>query len=77
MVAPDLVNGGDHHIFISGNDADAKATVVEYLRDWFGWREVIDLGDITTARGAEMVLPLWVRLMGVFGTGAFNFKVVR
>lgn len=77
MVNPALVNGGDHHIFVSGNDADAKARVVGYLRDWFGWQEVIDLGDITSARGAEMMLPLWVRLMGVFGTAAFNFKLVR
>lgn len=77
MVDPSLVNGGDHSIFVSGNDADAKATVTGFLRDWFGWREVIDLGDITSARGAEMLLPLWVRLMGVFGTGAFNFKVVK
>ena len=27
--------------------------------------------------GAEMMLPVWLRLMGVLGTGRFNFKVVR
>jgi predicted dinucleotide-binding enzyme len=77
MVDPARVGGGDHDVFVSGNDAAAKARVTELLRRWFGWRNVIDLGDITTARGAEMVLPIWLRLMGALGTPMFNFKVVR
>jgi predicted dinucleotide-binding enzyme len=77
MVDPEKVGGGDHDLFVSGNDATAKKRVTELLSSWFGWRSVIDLGDITTARGAEMLLPLWVRLYSVLGTGAFNFKVVR
>ena len=77
MVDPAKVAGGDHHLFVSGNDAAAKARVTELLRQWFGWRNVIDLGDITTARGAEMLLPLWVRLMGPLGTPMFNFKIAR
>ncbi len=45
----------------------------------FGWGDdrIIDLGDITTSRGTEMYLPLWLRLYGALGTGAFNIKVVR
>jgi predicted dinucleotide-binding enzyme len=77
MVDPGKVGGGDHHLFVSGNDADAKARVTELLKTWFGWKNVIDLGDITTARGVEMILPLWVRLYGAFGSPMFNFKVVR
>ena len=57
MVDPSRVPG-DHDLFISGNDAAAKARVTELLRDWFGWKSVIDLGDITTARGTESYLPL-------------------
>jgi len=63
-------------VFVSGNDADAKATVTELLKD-FGHQDVIDLGDISTARGAEMLLPIWLRLYSAFGTPAFNFKIVR
>ena len=63
MVNPALLPD-DHVVFVSGNDAEAKATVTLILKDWFGWKDVIDLGDITTARGVEMVLPLWVSLMG-------------
>ena len=76
MVHPGEVAGGDHTVFVSGNDPDAKATVAELLRS-FGHTDVFDLGDITTARGAEMVLPLWLRLMGALGTTRFQFKVVR
>src|SRR5690606_38335770 len=45
---------------------------------WFGWNRgnVIDLGDITAARAAEMFLPLWVRLYGLLGTPHFNINVV-
>src|SRR6266513_1496765 len=47
MVAPAGVAGGDHHLFVSGDDRDAKAMVVGWLGEWFGWRNVIDLGDIS------------------------------
>ena len=77
MVNPGLVGGGDHTVFVSGNDPEAKALVTDLLTEGFGWRDVIDLGDITTARGAEMLMALWLRLMGSLGTPMFNFKVVR
>jgi predicted dinucleotide-binding enzyme len=77
MVNPQAVAGGDHDLFVSGNDAEAKAQVTELLKRWFGWRSAIDLGDITTARGQEMILPLWVRLWGALGTPMFNFKIAR
>jgi hypothetical protein len=38
---------------------------------------VIDLGDIAKSRGTEMLLPLWLNLMGVFGHPDFGFKIVR
>ncbi|GAB4215570.1 MAG: NAD(P)-binding domain-containing protein [Roseiflexaceae bacterium] len=76
MVSPQVVGGGDHHLFISGNNPEAKAAVTELLHS-FGWEHVVDLGDIRTARGTEMLLPLWLNLMGVFGTPTFNFKLVR
>jgi len=77
MVDPGAVAGGDHDLFVSGNDAAAKARVTELLRQWFGWRTVIDLGDITTSRGVEMLLPVWLRLWGALGSPLFNFKIAR
>jgi predicted dinucleotide-binding enzyme len=76
MVNPSLVPGS-HDIFVCGNDTGAKSKVTEILKNWFGWKSVIDLGDISSARGVEMILPIWVRLMGVLQTPNFNFKIVR
>jgi predicted dinucleotide-binding enzyme len=76
MVNPGRVAGGDHDVFMSGNDSQAKARVGEILRS-FGWKSVIDLGDITTARGTECYLLFWLRLMGAFKTADFNVKVMR
>jgi hypothetical protein len=75
MVDPGGISDGDHHVFVSGDDPEAKARVADLLRE-FGWRNVLDLGDITTARGAEMLMALWLRVLGTLGTPMFNFKVV-
>ncbi|MDO8307013.1 MAG: NAD(P)-binding domain-containing protein [Actinomycetota bacterium] len=76
MIEPRRVGGGEHSVFVSGNDLQAKARVVALLHE-FGHTDVIDLGDITTSRGPEMFLPLWLRTMQALGTGMFNIKVVR
>lgn len=75
MVDPKSL-GESSSIFVSGNDSQAKATVVSLLQS-FGHDDVIDLGPLETARGTEMLLPIWLRLMGTLGTGTFNFKIVR
>jgi predicted dinucleotide-binding enzyme len=77
MVDPARVPG-DHNVFLCGNDAGAKKTVTELLAS-FGWPagSVIDLGDIEGARGMEMVLPLWLRLLHTFGGADFNFGIRR
>jgi len=76
MVDPAQLAETDHTVFVSGDEAEAKATVTELLRS-FGWTEIIDLGDITTARGTEMLLPIWLRLFGALQKPIFNFKIVR
>lgn len=77
MVNPEQLAEGEHHLFVSGNDAEAKLKVTGWLMSWFGWKHVIDLGDITTARGTEMYLPIWLRLWGALGTGVFNIRVIQ
>ncbi len=66
------------NIFLSGNEAGAKEEVRGVLRQ-FGWKDadMIDLGDITTARGSEQILPIWIRLWGALGTPMFNFRIVK
>ena len=77
MVNPNMIGGGDHSAFICGNDTDAKAKVKSLMNE-FGWKNqnILDLGDITAARGAEAVLPIWLRIWSATQNGAFNFKVV-
>jgi len=76
MVDPSRVPG-DHDVFVSGDDPDAKEQVAGFLRSQFGWKSPIDLGDITTARGTEAWLLLWTRLYAAFDSPEFNMKLVR
>lgn len=76
MVNPDAVGGGDHTMFLAGDDEAAKAEVLAVLTA-LGWRDVVDLGDITAARGMEMYLPLWLRMFGTLGSPMYSIKVVR
>jgi predicted dinucleotide-binding enzyme len=76
MVDPQSV-AASHTIFVAGNDSGAKDEVRELLGS-FGWQadDVLDLGDISAARGMEMYLPLWLRLFGATGTANLNVKVL-
>lgn len=64
------------NVFMCGNDSGAKSEVEKLLRS-FGWEKIIDLGDISAARGTEQLLPAWVRLMGKLETPMFNFSIVQ
>ncbi len=75
MVDPAMIHG-NHTVFVSGNDKPAKGKVMDLLRA-IGWHAIIDLGDITSARATEQMLPLWTRLSSVLGTGEFNFAIMR
>ena len=77
MVDPSVVPGS-HTMFLAGNDTGAKADVRALLES-FGWPadDLLDLGDITAARGMEMYLPLWLRLWQAAGTGHLNVKLAH
>ena len=75
MVHPEALSEATS-VFVSGDDADAKAIVTALLAE-LGHGDVIDLGGIVTARGPEMWMPLWLRLMGSLGTADFNLRIVR
>jgi predicted dinucleotide-binding enzyme len=75
-VMVDPAKGGHPTMLLCGNDAGAKGTITALLQS-LGWKDVIDLGDITKSRGTEMLLPLWLDLMGAFGHPDFGFRIVR
>lgn len=78
MVDPGLIAGGNHINYICGNDKEAKAKVIALIKQ-FGWRDetLLDLGDITNARGTEATLLIWLRVYGATKTGAFNFSLAK
>jgi 8-hydroxy-5-deazaflavin:NADPH oxidoreductase len=77
MVDPSIVPG-EHDLFMCGNDESAKAPVAELLEE-LGWprERILDLGDITAARGQELYVALWIRLMNALGGPTFNIHVQR
>lgn len=79
MVNANEVAGGDHNLFICGNNADAKNKVKHLLADDFHWKEenILDLGDIKNARVTEAIVPFWVTVMQAIGSPLFNFKIVH
>jgi predicted dinucleotide-binding enzyme len=76
MVNPSLL-AGEHDVFMCGNDDGAKARVSQLLKESFGWKNVVDLGDLSAARGQEMYVILWVRMFGALKSPMFNIHVVR
>ena len=77
MIEPRSIADGEHTIYVSGDDAGAKAEVTSLLQDGFGWKHVMDLGGIETARAVEMALPLWLAIVMKTNDNMFNFSVVR
>ena len=65
-------------VFVSGNDAAAKASVSELLAD-LGWapESQIDLGDITTARATEHFIFLSAALSGAIASTSYNLAITQ
>jgi 8-hydroxy-5-deazaflavin:NADPH oxidoreductase len=64
-------------VFVSGDDAGAKATVTSLLAD-LGWPDgsVIDLGPIASARGPEHYFLMFAAIMQSLRSPAFNIRLV-
>lgn len=77
MTNPKGLAGGDHDLFVAGDDPVARERVSRFLREEFGWKTVIDLGDLTAARGLEMMIMVWLKIWTALGTADFNFKIVH
>ena len=77
MVNPSSLPG-EHNVFMAGDSEDAKKDVRKLLTKEFGWPDqaILDLGDISAARGTEAAVLLWVRLWTKFQNYKFNFHIV-
>ena len=76
MVEPALLKG-DHDLFVAGNSAEAKKTVSDLALKEFGWKSIVDMGDLVGARATEHWLPFWVRHWSVSSSHLFNIKIVK
>jgi len=76
MVDPQFP-GGKPDMFIAANDAGAKKTVTELLKT-IGW-DVVDSGDITSARLLEPLCLLWLKYAFATQPPTFNhaFKLLK
>ncbi len=77
MVNPQLLQTPPT-VFLSGNDASAKALVTGLLAD-LGWKlpSIEDLGDITTARGPETFMLFVPHILRNHGFAPFALSVVH
>lgn len=77
MVDPRAVSGGDHprELWMDRHSTHSGFGLVTL--SFCAATTILDLGDITAARGSEMILPIWLRIVGALDTASFNFKVTR
>jgi predicted dinucleotide-binding enzyme len=68
--------GGNASMFIAGNDSEAKKEVEKILQK-FGWKDIIDLGEIKHSRSTEMMLPIWLSVYMTNKNSHFGFKIVK
>lgn len=68
--------GGEATMFVVGNNSSAKKEAEKILHQ-FGWKDIIDLGDIRHARSTEMMLPIWLSVYTATHNGYIGFKIVR
>lgn len=80
LTAPLMLNPGalsaPSAVFLSGDDVVAKQLVRDLLTS-FGWEQIIDLGGLSTARGVEMLMPMWLTVMQAMGDAQFNWAIIR
>ena len=68
--------GGDATMFVASNSSEAKNEVKKILNK-FGWKDIIDLGDIKHSRSTEMLLPIWLSTYMATKNSYIGFKIVR
>ncbi|MCI4323386.1 MAG: NAD(P)-binding domain-containing protein [Thermoplasmata archaeon] len=74
MVHPKF--SGNPTMFLCGNDAKAKETVTGILRA-FGWKSIVDTGNIEGARELEPMCILWVKSAMNLGSWDLAFGLER
>jgi predicted dinucleotide-binding enzyme len=75
MIKPKYGDGTPTH-FIAGDDAGAKKKATELLHE-VGWKDVQDLGPISSSRLLESLCLAWCMIYGATGSGDHAFSLLR
>ena len=75
MVQPEYQEGIPV-MFYCGNNDSAKKEAVGILRD-LGWKDIVDLGDISKSRLLEQLTLLWVEYGAIRGSWDHAFAVLN
>jgi len=67
---------GDPDLFICGNDHGAKNQVIKFAEQW-GWKSIIDMGDIKEAYWLEALTMLWIHYAFKNNTWSHAFKLLK
>lgn len=67
---------GDPVLFLAGNDTEAKLQVSEIAKKW-GWKEVVDFGDISQSFWLETLVMLWIQYAFKNNSWSHAFSFLR
>jgi predicted dinucleotide-binding enzyme len=74
MINP-VIDGKTPDMIIAGNERSAKVTVTNFLHG-FGWKRVIDIGDLEGARYLEALVGLWVKISSSLNSSTHAFTIL-
>jgi len=75
MVSPKREEG-DPDFFIAGNDDDAKKKISDIAKGW-GWKGVVDLGDISKSFWLEGLAMIWIYYGSKYNSWGHAFKLLK
>jgi 8-hydroxy-5-deazaflavin:NADPH oxidoreductase len=67
---------GDPDFFIAGNEVGAKDRVSEIAKSW-GWKDVVDLGDISQSYWLEALAMIWINYGFKYNSWGQAFKLLK
>jgi predicted dinucleotide-binding enzyme len=74
MINP-ILEEGDPDLLIAGNDLDAKKEVTEIAKG-FGWKNIIDIGNISESFFLEAFAMLWIHFGFKYNHWTHAFKLL-
>jgi 8-hydroxy-5-deazaflavin:NADPH oxidoreductase len=67
---------GEPDLFIAGNDDEAKKIVNSFAENW-GWKSVIDMGDISKSFLLEAYAQIWIEYGFKYNNWNHAFKLLK